>query len=75
MSSIAATVSRPFTDKTTPFFHAEMDFVFDIPTREFAAYQVKHAIPYWFKRYVFFNKSARLTPLIEMRKWTSPHHA
>lgn len=52
-----------------------MDFVFDIPTREFAAYQVKHAIPYWFKRYVFFNKSARLTPLIEMRKWTSPHHA
>jgi len=46
----------------------EMDFVFDIPTSKFAAYQVKHAIPYWFKRYVFFNKSAKLQPLIHTRE-------
>jgi hypothetical protein len=45
-----------------------MDFVFDIPTSKFAAYQVKHAIPYWFKRYVFFNKSAKLQPLIHTRE-------
>jgi hypothetical protein len=45
----------------------EMDSVFEVPTKKFAAYQVKHAIPYFIKRYVFFNKSARLEPLVHLR--------
>ncbi|KAK8042003.1 hypothetical protein PG993_006526 [Apiospora rasikravindrae] len=41
----------------------ELDYVFGVPMGKFAAYQVTKATPWWFKRYVFFQKDAVLEPL------------
>nr|CBS32716.1 hexose transporter [Colletotrichum graminicola] len=41
----------------------ELDWVFALPTSRFAAYQVTKAIPYFFRRWVFFDRSAKLEPL------------
>jgi hypothetical protein len=41
----------------------ELDYVFAVPTSKHCSYQLTKALPYWFKRWVFFNKSARLEPL------------
>ncbi|MCJ1477790.1 hypothetical protein MMC13_006463 [Lambiella insularis] len=41
----------------------ELDYVFAVPTRTHMHYQLTQAIPWWFKRYVFFNRSAKLEPL------------
>ena len=41
----------------------ELDYVFAVPTRVHARYQITKALPWWFKRYVLMNKSARLDPL------------
>jgi hypothetical protein len=50
----------PETKQKTP---EELDYIFAVPTRTFMRYQLTKALPYWFKRYVFFNKEARLEPL------------
>ncbi|KAL8796908.1 MAG: hypothetical protein Q9182_007292 [Xanthomendoza sp. 2 TL-2023] len=41
----------------------ELDYVFAVPTRTHVSYQVKKALPWWFKRYVLRRKGARLEPL------------
>ncbi|KAI0145122.1 hypothetical protein GGR57DRAFT_494767 [Xylariaceae sp. FL1272] len=41
----------------------ELDYVFAVPNRTFAHYQLTKAAPWWFKRYVFFQRSAKLEPL------------
>ncbi|KAJ3938230.1 uncharacterized protein N0V96_011919 [Colletotrichum fioriniae] len=41
----------------------ELDWVFALPTARFAHYQVTKAIPYFFKRWVFFDRNAKLEPL------------
>ncbi|EIN06371.1 hypothetical protein PUNSTDRAFT_89926 [Punctularia strigosozonata HHB-11173 SS5] len=41
----------------------ELDYVFAVPTRKHMSYQVFTFAPYWFKRYVFQDKTARLPPL------------
>ncbi|KII92492.1 hypothetical protein PLICRDRAFT_172579 [Plicaturopsis crispa FD-325 SS-3] len=41
----------------------ELDYVFAVPTRTHAHYQLTQSLPYFFKRYVFRNKSAQLAPL------------
>ena len=41
----------------------ELDYVFAVPTRQHMSYQLTKALPYFFKRYVFFNKDATLEPL------------
>ena len=41
----------------------ELDYVFAVPTRTHVKYQLFKTIPFWIKRYVFFNKSATLEPL------------
>lgn len=41
----------------------ELDYVFAVPTRTHMKYQVTKALPYWFKRYIFRQKSLRLEPL------------
>lgn len=43
----------------------ELDYVFAVPMGKFASYQVTKAAPWWFKRYVFFQKSAKLEPLYQ----------
>ncbi|OTA53092.1 hypothetical protein K449DRAFT_440313 [Hypoxylon sp. EC38] len=41
----------------------ELDYVFAVPNRKFAHYQVTKALPWWFKRWVFFQRNAVLEPL------------
>jgi hypothetical protein len=41
----------------------ELDYVFAVPTSQHCKYQLTKALPYWFKRWVFFQKSAHLEPL------------
>ncbi|KAK4247565.1 hypothetical protein C7999DRAFT_41108 [Corynascus novoguineensis] len=41
----------------------ELDYVFAVPTRKFAKYQVTEALPWFIKRWVFFQRNAKLRPL------------
>jgi len=41
----------------------ELDYIFAVPTRTHAKYQLTKTLPYWFKRYVFMSESAVLEPL------------
>lgn len=41
----------------------ELDYVFAVPTRTHMKYQLTKALPYWVRRYVFFDKKAWLQPL------------
>lgn len=37
--------------------------MFAVPTRKFAHYQLTKALPWWFKRWVLFQRNAKLEPL------------
>ncbi|CAG8954491.1 hypothetical protein HYFRA_00004404 [Hymenoscyphus fraxineus] len=41
----------------------ELDYIFAVPTRTHMHYQLTKALPFWFKRWVLFNKDAVLEPL------------
>ncbi|KAI1339446.1 sugar transporter-domain-containing protein [Xylariaceae sp. FL0016] len=41
----------------------DLDYIFAVPNRTFAKYQINEAAPWWFKRYVLFQKNAQLRPL------------
>lgn len=41
----------------------ELDYVFAVPTRKHMSYQTKKAMPYFFQRWVKFDKNAKLEPL------------
>ena len=41
----------------------ELDWVFAVPTTKFIKYQLTVAVPWWFKRYVFFQRNATKEPL------------
>ncbi|CRK36698.1 putative polyol transporter 2 like protein [Verticillium longisporum] len=41
----------------------ELDWVFALPTSRFMSYQVNKFIPWFIKRWIFFNKNAELEPL------------
>lgn len=43
----------------------ELDWVFAVPTGKFASYQLRVAIPVWFKRWVLLKKDATKEPLYE----------
>lgn len=53
----------------------ELDYVFAVPTRTHMKYQLTQALPYWFKRYVFFQKSATLEPLYQFDMPVPEHKA
>lgn len=44
----------------------ELDYIFAVPSRKFIAYQTGVALPWWFKRYVLFQKNARLPSLYQI---------
>ncbi|KAI0977302.1 sugar transporter-domain-containing protein [Xylaria arbuscula] len=46
----------------------ELDYVFAVPTSKFINYQVTKVVPWWFKRWVLFQRSAELEPLYEDAK-------
>lgn len=41
----------------------ELDYVFAVPTRTHASYQLKKALPWWIKRYIMRRKDVRLETL------------
>jgi hypothetical protein len=41
----------------------ELDFVFGVPTSRHAAYQSRVWLPWWIKRWIFWNRNATLEPL------------
>ncbi|CAG7554751.1 unnamed protein product [Fusarium equiseti] len=43
----------------------ELDWVFAVPTKKFASYQLRVALPYWFKRWVFLRKDTTKKRLYE----------
>jgi hypothetical protein len=56
-------------DKHTDIAHRkqrtleELDYIFGVPTKKFVAYNFRVALPWWWKRWVLFDKSAKLRPL------------
>jgi hypothetical protein len=44
----------------------ELDFIFGVPSRRHMAYQIREWLPWWIKRYVFFQRSAKLEPLYHL---------
>lgn len=59
----------------------ELDYVFAVPVRTFMKYQITVALPWWFKKYVFFQWNATKPPLYEFDavasdlRRVSVHHA
>lgn len=37
--------------------------MFAVPTRKFGKYQLTKAVPWWFRRWVLFDRDAKLEPL------------
>ena len=46
----------------------ELDWVFAVPVREFAAYQVGTVLPWWIKKYILFQHHATKEPLYHFEK-------
>ncbi|EOD52051.1 putative sugar transporter protein [Neofusicoccum parvum UCRNP2] len=46
----------------------ELDYIFAVPSRKFISYQVRKALPWWIKRWVLFQKDAKLEPLYHFDK-------
>jgi len=51
----------------------ELDYIFAVPVHTFAGYQLKTALPWWFKRYVFFNKNATRKSLYKFADGLADH--
>lgn len=49
----------------------ELDYVFAVPTRKFAGYQFKEALPWFIKRWVFWQRNAKLRPLYTFDQHTT----
>lgn len=52
----------------------ELDYVFAVPVRTFMKYQLTVALPWWFKKYVFFQWSATKPPLYQFDALTCAEH-
>ena len=63
MNVVALILIFFFVPETKQRTLEELDYVFAVPTRKHCSYQLTKALPYWVKRWVFFQKSARLEPL------------
>jgi hypothetical protein len=46
----------------------ELDYVFAVPTGRHMKYQVTTFLPYWVKRWVLFQKDAKLEPLYDFNQ-------
>ena len=53
----------PPANATTTGRVINMYSFYQVPNHQFAKYQVTKAAPWWFKRYVFFQRDAVLEPL------------
>ncbi|KAH7159636.1 hypothetical protein B0J13DRAFT_110121 [Dactylonectria estremocensis] len=55
----------------------ELDWVFAVPVRKFASYQLKVALPHWFKRNILWQRHAKKEPLYHFEHLanTTPGHS
>ena len=44
----------------------ELDYIFAVPTKRHAQYQIRTWLPWWIKRYVFWDRKAQLEPLYHL---------
>lgn len=44
----------------------ELDYVFSVSTRRHISYQVGTWLPWWIKRYLLFQRDAKLEPLYKL---------
>ena len=44
----------------------ELDYIFAVPTRRHMSYQLQTWLPWWIKRYVFWDRSAKLPELYHL---------
>lgn len=50
----------------------ELDYIFAVPTGVFMRYQVTKAFPWWFKRWVLLDRTAKLEPLYQLDSGVMP---
>jgi MFS family permease len=72
MNIIALLLIFLFLPETKQRTLEELDYVFAVPTRTHAKYQLTKALPWWFKRYVLWRKNATCEELyhFEEQAWT-----
>ena len=46
----------------------ELDYIFAVPGSQFISYQTGKALPYWFKRWILWQRDVTLEPLYDMDK-------
>ncbi|KAK4223956.1 hypothetical protein QBC38DRAFT_502679 [Podospora fimiseda] len=46
----------------------ELDWIFAVPTKKFVRYQLTEALPWWFKRWVLWQRGAKLRPLYQFQE-------
>lgn len=44
----------------------ELDYIFAVPTRQHMSYQLQTWLPWWIRRYIFWNRSAQLKGLYKL---------
>lgn len=49
----------------------ELDYIFAVPGKKFIAYQTGKAAPWWFKRWILWQRDAKLEPLYVSRASSS----
>ncbi len=54
------------TDRVRKRTLEELDYIFGVPTRRHISYQVGTWLPWFIKRYVFFQHGAKLEPLYKL---------
>lgn len=55
-----------FVPETKQFTLEQLDYVFGIRTRRHIHYQFTQSLPYFIKRWIFWNRKAKLEPLYQM---------
>lgn len=53
----------------------ELDYIFGVPMRRFASYQLGTWIPWFIKRYILWQKDAKLEPLYRLEGFSGGHKA
>jgi hypothetical protein len=63
LNLVALALIFMFVPETKQKTLEELDYVFAVSDRRHASYQLKEVLPWWFKRYIFRNKSV-VEPLL-----------
>lgn len=58
MNIVALVLIFLFMPETKQRTLEELDYVFAVPTRKHASYQLFTVLPWWIRRYIFFRRNA-----------------